>query len=52
MKQPSHQLTDKTYADLREQSRIIITEELPVRYRDSVTFDDITGRAMAQLSRW
>jgi hypothetical protein len=52
MKQASHQRADRTYAQLREQSRILITEELPVRYRDSVTFDDINGRAMAQLSRW
>lgn len=52
MKQASHQRADRTYAQLREQSRMLITEELPVRYRDSVTFDDINGRAMAQLSRW
>tara|TARA_R110002126_G_scaffold44219_8_gene126336 strand:+ start:1821 stop:2351 length:531 start_codon:yes stop_codon:yes gene_type:complete len=52
MKQPSHQLADSTYAQLREQSRNMITEELPLRYRESITFDDITGRAIAQLSRW
>ncbi|GAB2910361.1 hypothetical protein [Rheinheimera gaetbuli] len=51
MKQASHQRADRTYAQLREQSRMLITEELPVRFRDSVTFDDINGRAMAQLSR-
>ena len=52
MKQPSHQRTDLTYAQLREQSRLMISEELPVRYHGAVTFDDITGRALAQLSRW
>ncbi|MCC5825461.1 hypothetical protein [Alkalimonas sp.] len=52
MKQASHQQADQTYAQLREQSRIAVAEELPLRYQESVTFDDITGRAMAQLSRW
>lgn len=52
MKQASHQQADRTYAQFREQSRLVVTEELPSRYQESVTFDDITGRAMAQLSRW
>lgn len=52
MKQPSHQRTDLTYAQLREQSRVQATSKMPLRLQESVKLDDITGRAMAQLSRW
>lgn len=52
MKQPSHQRTDLTYAQLREQSRAQATSKMPLRLQESVKLDDITGRAMAQLSRW
>lgn len=52
MKQPSHQRTDRTYAQLREQSRLKSLEKMPLNIQEAVTLDDITGRAMGQLSRW
>ncbi|MEH8016364.1 hypothetical protein MN202_03910 [Rheinheimera muenzenbergensis] len=52
MKQASHQLADRTYAQLREQSRLKSLEKMPLNIREAVTLDDITGRTMAQLSRW
>jgi hypothetical protein len=52
MKQPSHQLTDITYAQLREQSRSKSLLKMPLNFQESVKLGDITGRAMSQLSRW
>ena len=52
MKQPSHQRTDLTYAQLREQSRLKSLDKMPLHIQEAVTLDDITGRALGQLSQW
>ncbi|MGP9800443.1 hypothetical protein [Rheinheimera sp. NSM] len=52
MKQASHQLADRTYAQLREHSRTQAILKLPLNLQEAVKLDDITGRTMAQLSRW
>lgn len=52
MKQPSHQRTDLTYAQLREQSRAQAISKMPLRLQESVELEDITARSIAQLSRW
>ena len=52
MKQASHQRTDSTYAQLREQSRAQAVSKMPLRLQESVKLEDINGRTIAQLSRW
>lgn len=45
-------MADRTYAQLREHSRTQAILKLPLNLQEAVKLDDITGRTMAQLSRW